>query len=243
MMHPIAKNSSIIMGRLTHDPECKHIDGKAPVCSFTLAVPRYSSKNEENTNYIPCVARCAQAEFVSQWFSKDTLAIVSGQPTSRIWKDEQGKNHIAFEILCNEISFGETKRQRIAREKTDETAEATGGLKITATDMTSGEVLSGTAYDLFSPYGDVIKQNIPSSDDSAAHIVNLPAGHYILTVTTAPQGYEPIAHLIVVIIDAGTDVSITLLYKTAARESKKPVDIPQGILPDGLVDDDTDVPF
>lgn len=176
MMHPIAKNNSIIMGRLTHDPECRHIDGKAPVCSFTLAVPRSLSKNEENTNYISCVARCAQAEFVSQRFSKDTLAIVSGQLTSRIWKDEQGKTHIAFEILCNEIRFGETKRQRIAHEKTDESAEATGGLKITATDMTSGEVLSGAAYDLFSPHVGAIKLNIPSSDDSAAHMVDLPDG-------------------------------------------------------------------
>ena len=53
-----------------------------------------------------------QAEFVSQWFSKGMMAIVVGRIQSRKWQDQNGNNRTAIEINCEDVSFGETKKNR-----------------------------------------------------------------------------------------------------------------------------------
>ena len=73
MSNAISINNSVLMGRLTHDPELKYAKG-IPVCSFKLAVARRASGSEEKTDFIPCVAWREKAVFVSQWFSKGSLA-------------------------------------------------------------------------------------------------------------------------------------------------------------------------
>lgn len=244
MSNAVSINNSVLMGRLTRDPELKYVNGNIPICSFKLAVARRTSGDEEKTDFIPCVAWREKAEFVSQWFSKGSLAIVIGQLTSRMWQDEKSQTHIAFEILCDQVQFGETKRQRMAREEAGQLANTTGSLQITAIDVSSGEVLSGAAYDLYDHDGNTVKQNILSSSDSAAHIVGLPAGEYIITEVTVPQGYEPAARSTSAKVEIGIDTSITMPHKATDQVPQKPVDdIPQGTLPKGLVDDDTACPY
>lgn len=127
---------------------------------FKLAVARQTS-GEEKTDFIPCVAWREKAKFVSQWFSKGTLAVVIGQVTSRIWADDQGSNHIAFEILCDQIQFGETKRQRLDRESADKQGDAArGSLQILALDAETGMLLSGAAYDLYRADGTPVQRNM-----------------------------------------------------------------------------------
>lgn len=244
MSNAVSINNSVLMGRLTRDPELKYVSGNIPICSFRLAVARHTSGDEEKTDFIPCVAWREKAEFVSQWFSKGTLAIVIGELISHVWKDEQGKSHLTIEVKCNEVTFGETKRQRMAREEAGQLSNATGSLQITATDVSSGEVLSGAVYDLYDYDGNTVKQNILSSSDSAAHIVGLPAGEYIITEVTVPQGYEPAARSTSAKVEVGMDTSITMPHRPMPYTPQQPIEaIPQGILPEGLMDDDTDCPY
>lgn len=107
-------NKGILMGRLTRDPELRHTQSGTAVCSFTLAIDRdrKDANGEKQTDFIDCVAWGKQAEFVAQWFSKGMMAIVVGRIQSRKWQDQNGNNRTAIEINCEDVSFGETKKNR-----------------------------------------------------------------------------------------------------------------------------------
>ena len=107
-------NKGILMGRLTRDPELRHTQSGTAVCSFTLAIDRdrKDANGEKQTDFIDCVAWNKQAEFVAQWFSKGMMAIVVGRIQSRKWQDQNGNNRTALELNCEEVSFGETKKNR-----------------------------------------------------------------------------------------------------------------------------------
>lgn len=107
-------NKGILMGRLTRDPELRHTQSGTAVCSFTLAIDRdrKDANGEKQTDFIGCVAWSKQAEFVAQWFSKGMMAIVVGRIQSRKWQDQNGNNRTAIEINCEDVSFGETKKNR-----------------------------------------------------------------------------------------------------------------------------------
>lgn len=107
-------NKGILMGRLTRDPELRHTQSGTAVCSFTLAIDRdrKDANGEKQTDFIDCVTWGKQAEFASQWFSKGMMAIVVGRIQSRKWQDQNGNNRTAIELNCEEVSFGETKKNR-----------------------------------------------------------------------------------------------------------------------------------
>ena len=97
-------NKAILMGRLTRDPELRHTQSNMAVCSFSLAIDR--GRKDQNGE--------RQAEFVAQWFTKGSMAIVVGRIQSRRWQDQNGNNRTAIEVNCDEVSFGETKKSRDA---------------------------------------------------------------------------------------------------------------------------------
>ena len=117
-------NKAILMGRLTRDPELRHTQSNMPVASFTLAIDRGGRKDAsgaKQTDFIDCVAWNRQAEFVTQWFTKGMLAIVVGRIQSRNWDDKNGNKRVSVEVICDEVSFGETKKAR------EENAAYSGG--------------------------------------------------------------------------------------------------------------------
>ena len=111
-------NKAILMGRLTRDPELRYTpNGNVPVVTFTVAIDRrYSGGNggERQTDFINVVAWRKQAEFVSQWFTKGMVIIVTGSIQSRNWQDKNGNNRTSVEVVADDIQFGETKRSREA---------------------------------------------------------------------------------------------------------------------------------
>ena len=93
-------NKAILMGRLTRDPELRHTQSNMAVCSFSLAIDRgrKDQNGERQTDFIDCVAWGRQAEFVAQWFTKGSMAIVVGRIQSRRWQDQNGNNRTAIEV-------------------------------------------------------------------------------------------------------------------------------------------------
>lgn len=110
----IVLNKAILMGRLTRDPELRHTQSNMAVCSFSLAIDRgrKNANGERETDFIDCVAWGKQAEFVCQWFTKGTMAIVVGRIQSRSWEDKNGNKRVTAEVNADEVSFGETKKSR-----------------------------------------------------------------------------------------------------------------------------------
>ena len=104
-------NKAILMGRLTRDPELRHTQSNMAVCSFSLAIDRgrKDQNGERQTDFIDCVAWGRQAEFVAQWFTKGSMAIVVGRIQSRRWQDQNGNNRTAVEVVANNINFAGPK--------------------------------------------------------------------------------------------------------------------------------------
>lgn len=103
----MAFNKAILMGRLTADPELKATPSGISVISFSLAVDRrYQKEGEEKkTDFINIVAYRQTAEFISRYFHKGNLILVSGEIQSRTWKDKEGNNRYGVEIAADEVSF------------------------------------------------------------------------------------------------------------------------------------------
>ncbi len=107
-------NHIVIMGRLTRDPELRYTQSQTPVASFTLAVDRdFASRDsgEKQTDFIDCVAWRQTAEFVNKYFSKGSMAVVSGRLQIRDWTDREGGKRRSAEIVVDNIYFGESRRR------------------------------------------------------------------------------------------------------------------------------------
>ena len=103
-----------LMGRLTRDPELRYTQTGTPVASFTLAVDRdFSSREngEKQTDFIDCVAWRKTGEFVSKYFTKGSMAVVSGRLEIRDWQDREGNKRRSAEVVVDNVYFGESKRR------------------------------------------------------------------------------------------------------------------------------------
>ena len=107
-------NHITIMGRLTRDPELRYTQSQTPVASFTLAVDRdFGGRDggEKQTDFIDCVAWRQTAEFVSKYFAKGSMAVVSGRLQIRDWTDREGGKRRSAEVVVDNIYFGDSKRR------------------------------------------------------------------------------------------------------------------------------------
>ena len=106
-------NHITIMGRLTRDPELRRTGSGIAVASFTVAVDRDFGKNEngeKETDFIDCVAWRQTGEFVSKYFTKGSMIVVSGRLQIRGWTDKDGNKRRTAEVVADNCYFGESKR-------------------------------------------------------------------------------------------------------------------------------------
>jgi single-strand DNA-binding protein len=105
-------NRIVIMGRLVRDPEMRRTGSGTAVASFTLAVDRdFKNQNgEKGTDFIDVVAWRNTAEYVSKYFSKGRMAVVTGRLQIRTYKDKDGNSRKATEIVADNVYIGDSKR-------------------------------------------------------------------------------------------------------------------------------------
>ena len=106
-------NHITIMGRLTRDPEVRRTGSGVAVASFTVAVDRdFSPKDggEKETDFIDCVAWRQTGEFVSKYFTKGSMIVVSGRLQIRSWTDKDGNKRRTAEVVADNVYFGESRR-------------------------------------------------------------------------------------------------------------------------------------
>lgn len=117
-------NRIIIMGRLARDPELRRTQNGTPVASFRLAVDRdFKDKatGERSTDWIDVVAWRATAEFVSRFFTKGRMAVVTGRLQIRNWTDKEGNKRRSAEVVADNVYFGDSKRDGAAPGGFDQT--------------------------------------------------------------------------------------------------------------------------
>ena len=106
-------NHIVIMGRLTRDPELRRTATGTAVASFSLAVDRdfgKSENGERETDFIDCVAWRQTGEFVSKYFTKGRMAVVSGRLQIRSWTDKEGNKRRTAEVVADNVYFGDSRR-------------------------------------------------------------------------------------------------------------------------------------
>ena len=102
-------NKAIIAGRLTAAPELKTTTSGLSVTSFTVAVDRRYGKDKQ-TDFINCVAWRQTAEFITKYFVKGSAICIVGSIQTRKYTDKNGNNRIAVEVLADEATFVESKK-------------------------------------------------------------------------------------------------------------------------------------
>lgn len=112
-------NHITIMGRLTRDPELRRTGSGIAVASFTVAVDRdFSGKDsgEKETDFIDCVAWRQTGEFVSKYFTKGRMAVVSGRLQIRNYTDKDGNKRRNAEVVADHVYFGDSKKESTSGE-------------------------------------------------------------------------------------------------------------------------------
>ena len=103
-------NHITIMGRLVRDPELRRTGSGVAVTSFTVAVDRdFASGGEKETDFIDCVAWRQTGEFVSKYFMKGSMIVVSGRLQIRSWTDKDGNKRRTAEVVTDNVYFGGKK--------------------------------------------------------------------------------------------------------------------------------------
>ncbi len=106
-------NHIVIMGRLTRDPELRRTGSGIAVTSFSVAVDRdiaNKESGEREADFIDCVAWRSTGEFVSRYFQKGSMIVVSGRLQIRSWTDKEGNKRRSAEIVADNVYFGSSKR-------------------------------------------------------------------------------------------------------------------------------------
>lgn len=104
-------NVIAIMGRLSRDPELRQTTTGKSVASFTIACSRgrKDANGKELVDWIPVVAWEHTAEFVCKYFENGSLIAIDGRLQSRTYKDRDGNNRTAIEIVANNANFAGSK--------------------------------------------------------------------------------------------------------------------------------------
>ena len=106
-------NHITIMGRLTRDPELRRTGSGIAVASFTVAVDRdfKTEGGEKEVDFIDCVAWRQTGEFVSKYFTKGRMAVVSGRLQIRNWTDKDGNKRKSAEVVADNVYFADSKKE------------------------------------------------------------------------------------------------------------------------------------
>ena len=109
-------NKVILMGRLTRDPEVRYSQGESSmaIAKYSLAVDRRgrSQEGDQTADFINCVVWSAAADNVARYTHKGSLVGIEGRIQTRKYQDKQGNNRTAFEVVCDNVQFLESKNSQ-----------------------------------------------------------------------------------------------------------------------------------
>lgn len=106
-------NRTILVGRLTRDPELRYTTSGAAVATFTVAVNRQftNQQGEREADFISCVIWRKAAENFANFTHKGSLVGVDGRIQTRNYENQQGQRVYVTEVVVENFSLLETKAQ------------------------------------------------------------------------------------------------------------------------------------
>ena len=99
-------NKAILIGRLTKDIDLRKTQNNVSVCRFTLAINRPKRKDqEEETDFINCVAWNHSADFLASYATKGTIVCVLGSIQTGSYENQQGQKVYTTEINAIDVQI------------------------------------------------------------------------------------------------------------------------------------------
>ena len=104
-------NKVILAGRLVRDPKLRYTQTGKTVASFTLAVNRrFSHNNEQQTaDFIPIIVWDKLAEVCSKHLFKGSQVLIEGRMQVRNYEAQDGSKRYVTEVIAQELEFMGTK--------------------------------------------------------------------------------------------------------------------------------------
>lgn len=105
-------NKVILMGRLTRDAEIRSSQGGNPttIARYTLAVDRrFKRDNEQNADFIGCVAFGKSAEFAEKYFRQGIKVVVTGRIQTGSYTNKDGQKVYTTDVVVEDQEFAESK--------------------------------------------------------------------------------------------------------------------------------------
>ena len=105
-------NKVILMGRITRDAEIRYTQGEksTAIARFSLAVDRRFKKDndEQNTDFISCIAFGKIAEFLEKFGRKGTKFVVDGRIQTGSYNNKDGQKVYTTDVVVENIEFAES---------------------------------------------------------------------------------------------------------------------------------------
>ena len=100
-------NKVMLIGRLGQDTEMRYTPTGKPLTKFKIAVNRSwtSAENEKKTEteWFTIISWGKLAEICNQYLTKGKQVYLEGRLHTRHWKDDEGSNHSAVEVVAQEM--------------------------------------------------------------------------------------------------------------------------------------------
>lgn len=110
-------NKVILMGRLTRDPEVRYSQAAEPlaIARYTLAVDRRfqrrdNSGNEQNADFISCIAFGKNAEFAEKYLKQGTKIAIVGRIQTGSYTNKDGNKVYTTDVVVEEHEFCESRQ-------------------------------------------------------------------------------------------------------------------------------------
>ncbi len=102
-------NRVTLVGRLTRDPELRHLPSGSPVLEFGLAVNGRQQDSGGNwvdkPNFFDVKVYGSQAEFLSQYLQKGRRVGIDGRLDWRSWEAQDGGKRSKVDVVAQTVQF------------------------------------------------------------------------------------------------------------------------------------------
>ena len=118
---------TVLVGRITKDPELRYTQSNIAYCKFTVAVNRtFTEQNgERKADFITCMAWRNQAENLARFIKKGGLIGLEGRIQTGSYDDQNGNKQYTTDVVCDSIQFLEPKQTEQYNRPTETRVEPT----------------------------------------------------------------------------------------------------------------------
>ena len=117
-------NKVLLMGRLTREPEVKTSQSGNMIAKYTLAVDRRFNREQQNADFIPCIAFGRSAEFTEKYLHQGTKIIIEGRIQTGNYTKSDGTKVYTTDVIVENQEFAESRSASQSQEAPPPAPEA-----------------------------------------------------------------------------------------------------------------------